>query len=239
MTKVKLDTLATFEGNAKIGDLPKIKASLAKLGQYKPIVVNVGTHTGRPNEILAGNNTFAAARELGWEEIEIHTVDVSQEEAVEINVLDNKLSELGTYDEKALAEQLTSLADFEITGYSSEEMDKLLRNTSLMADTFLSGMNSGIDTTQPAPPPAAAPAATFSSGDTVTQAAVATDSPAPAQQLQQPPAPPVDDTVYFTISYTVTGPQRDVIQTAIKRAQAATGAATSALALVDVAAAYK
>jgi hypothetical protein len=76
---VAISDLVPYHRNPRTGDLPAIVESLRVNGQYKAIVVNRGTHTGRPNEILAGNHTFAAAKELGWEEIAATWVDVDEE----------------------------------------------------------------------------------------------------------------------------------------------------------------
>lgn len=52
-----LTQLNTFHKNPRRGDVEAIKGSLVANGQYRPIVVNKGTHTGRPFEVLAGNRT--------------------------------------------------------------------------------------------------------------------------------------------------------------------------------------
>jgi hypothetical protein len=72
----KIEELTLFVGNARRGDVPAIAESLAQNGQYKPVVVNVGTTTGRPDEVLVGNHTLLAARSLGWESIDVCYVDV-------------------------------------------------------------------------------------------------------------------------------------------------------------------
>lgn len=63
------DELNPYHANARRGDLAAIARSLETNGQYRPIVVNLGRHTGRPLEVLAGNHTLAAARQLGWTKI--------------------------------------------------------------------------------------------------------------------------------------------------------------------------
>jgi ParB-like chromosome segregation protein Spo0J len=63
--------LRTYQRNPRQCDPTAIARSLAVNGQYRPIVVNKGTYTGRPNEVLAGNHTLIAARDLGWEHIAV------------------------------------------------------------------------------------------------------------------------------------------------------------------------
>ena len=65
--RVPIDSLRPFQKNPRRGDLMAIRASLEAHGQYRPIVVRAGSQ-----EILAGNHTWQAAKELGWEEIARH-----------------------------------------------------------------------------------------------------------------------------------------------------------------------
>lgn len=118
--------LSTFHRNPRRGDVARIAESLAARGQYRPIVVNVGTLTGRPNEVLAGNHTLAAAVSLGWESIEATTVDVDDEGAAQIVLADNRLADLGGYDDEALIAVLQAAGDLEGTGYSSNDLAALL-----------------------------------------------------------------------------------------------------------------
>ena len=79
--QVAVADLNTYHKNPRRGDVDVIAESLRELGQYKPLVVNEGTKTGRPNEVLAGNHTLLAARQLGWDEVEVHFVDYDDIEA--------------------------------------------------------------------------------------------------------------------------------------------------------------
>src|SRR5258708_1950419 len=91
------DALAPYEKNPRQGAVRAIAESLSERGQYRPIVVNEGTLTGRPLEVLAGNHTLAAALALGWPSIEATTVDVDDAEAARIVLADNRLADLGSY----------------------------------------------------------------------------------------------------------------------------------------------
>lgn len=124
--RVNVDDLYTFEKNPRRGNIAKIADSLRVRGQYRPIVVNRGTHTGRDMEVLAGNHTLLAARSLGWSHIDCGIVDVDEQTARQIVLADNRLSDLGGYDDETLAELLDSLDDFTGTGYSSDDLDALL-----------------------------------------------------------------------------------------------------------------
>jgi len=122
---VDLAVLTPHPENARHGDIPRIKASLRKLGQYRAIVVNVGTYTHRPMEILAGHHLVQAARELGWDRVAITTVDVNNDTAKRIMLADNRTSDLATYDDRLLVELLGSLGDLDGTGYDPGDLEAL------------------------------------------------------------------------------------------------------------------
>lgn len=121
-----LDELHQYHRNPRRGDVGAIAESLKRRGQYRPIVVNLGSKTGRPMEILAGNHTWAAARLLGWESIQATTVDVDDDGAAQIVLADNKLADLGTYDDEDLAAVLQSVSDLSGTGFSDADVAALL-----------------------------------------------------------------------------------------------------------------
>lgn len=58
----KISDLSTYHKNPRRGDVDAIAESLKARGQYRPIVVNIGTHASHDYEILAGNHTYLAAR---------------------------------------------------------------------------------------------------------------------------------------------------------------------------------
>lgn len=123
--------LATFHANPRVGDLDAIAASLRVNGQYKPIVVNLGTKTGRPLEVLAGNHTLLAARQLGWRHIEAVTVDVDDVAAMRIVAADNRLGDLGGYDDQLLADLLGELPDLDGSGFDEDSYQQLLDDLDL------------------------------------------------------------------------------------------------------------
>lgn len=120
------DELTPYHRNPRRGDLPAIMDSLRVNGQYRPIVVNLGRQTGRPLEVLAGNHTLAAARELGWTQITATTIDVDDQQAARIVAADNRTADLGDYDTDQLTSLLRGLDDLEGTGYTDDDLDALL-----------------------------------------------------------------------------------------------------------------
>ena len=105
---VEINLLREFEGNPRKGNVAKLVESLKTNGQYKPIVVQKST-----NQILAGNHLWKAAKELNWQLIDVVYADVDDEAAKKIVAADNRLGELGTYDEQALLDLFTMHEHFE------------------------------------------------------------------------------------------------------------------------------
>ncbi|WP_051853170.1 ParB/RepB/Spo0J family partition protein [Streptomyces aureocirculatus] len=128
---VPVDELSPYHRNPRTGDVDSISESLSTHGQYRAIVVNRGTSTGRPNEILAGNHTYKAAKQLGWGEIAVTWLDVDDEAAAKIVVVDNRTSDLAGYDTLLLADILQDLPDLKGTGYDQDQLDQLLDETAL------------------------------------------------------------------------------------------------------------
>lgn len=118
---VPLDTLTPFPGNPRVGNRDLIKRSLETHGQYRPLVVQQGT-----DYILAGNNTFYAAQDLGWDSIAVHRLDVDDERAKKIVAVDNRANDVATYDDRLLAEFLADLPDLDGTGYDPGDLDALI-----------------------------------------------------------------------------------------------------------------
>lgn len=129
---VQIAALHPHPSNPRQGNVQMIKDSLEELGQYRPIVVNRGSKTGRPNEILAGHHLVLAAAELGWSTVDAVLVDVGELTATKILLADNRTSDMATYDDRLLAELLASIReDLQGTGYTEEDlaaMERLLED---------------------------------------------------------------------------------------------------------------
>lgn len=108
--------------NARRGDVEAIGESLRENTQYKPIVVREDT-----GEILVGNHTWRAAKELGWDEIAVLRVAVADDaQAERIKLADNRTADLAGYDTAELVAQLESLEGLAGTGYSLDDLDDLI-----------------------------------------------------------------------------------------------------------------
>lgn len=119
--KVPVTGLKPYGENPRRGNIDVIVESLTHHGQYRPIVVRAKTF-----EVLAGNHTLAAAKELGWTEIAATFVDVTDDEAARIVLVDNRSADLGTYDDEVLAQLLSNLPDLDGTGFDADDLATLL-----------------------------------------------------------------------------------------------------------------
>ena len=114
-------------------NLDAIKASLARFGQQKPIVVDAD------GIVRAGNGTLMAAKALGWDEIEIVRTNLRGAEATAYAIADNRTAELAEWDEGALAEQLAALqiddeALAEATGFDASEIERMALPVDVVED---------------------------------------------------------------------------------------------------------
>lgn len=120
-----LSDLNTYHKNPRRGDVDAIAESLRKRGQYRPIVVNIGSHASHDYEILAGNHTYLAAKKLGWKTIQATTVDVDDDQAAQIVLADNRLADLGGYDDETLSALLSDVSSLDGLGWSQDDVDEL------------------------------------------------------------------------------------------------------------------
>ena len=98
-----------------------IKASLARFGQQKPIVLD------SRDIVRAGNGTLEAAKELGWKEIDCVYSDLEGSEMTAFAIADNRTAELAEWDNENLGLQLESfdeeLRQIVFEDYDFKELD--------------------------------------------------------------------------------------------------------------------
>lgn len=99
-----------------------IKRSLMAFGQRSPIVVN------QRLEVLKGNGTLVAARELGWAEIFIVQANLTPEQEKAYKIADNKTGDLSSWDLPKLSETMKQLSEEmrEATGFQDYELKPLI-----------------------------------------------------------------------------------------------------------------
>lgn len=127
IVRLSVDELLADPANCRKHDrhnLDTIKASLAKFGQQKPIVVGVD------NVVIAGNGTLVAANELAWTHLECVRSKLTGAEAMAYAIADNRTAELASWDFESLAtayQGFTSEAfDIASIGFASEEIAHFL-----------------------------------------------------------------------------------------------------------------
>jgi ParB-like chromosome segregation protein Spo0J len=124
---VPVGDLSELPGNPRRGDVEAVKRSYATFGQRKPIVgrrMDDGTSV-----VVAGNHQLKAARELGWSHIAVVWADdLTDDEAKAFALADNRVAELGGYDDESLTRLLEEVAEdsalLAATGYTTEDVER-------------------------------------------------------------------------------------------------------------------
>ena len=127
IVKMKISDLIEFPNNVRVHtkrNLDALKKSLEEFGQVKNIIVQKST-----NYIVAGNGLYQAAKALGWDEITCNVIDIEDDKAKALCILDNRSGDLSQMDEKNLLDMLKDFdADMlDLTGYNDKELDKMLQ----------------------------------------------------------------------------------------------------------------
>jgi DNA modification methylase len=123
-----LERLEPYARNAKThgeDQVAKIAASMAQFGWTVPVLV------AGDGEVIAGHGRILAATHLGLTEAPVIVLDhLTEAERRAYRIADNKLTELGAWDEALLAGELQELLaedfDLSIVGFSDAELDALL-----------------------------------------------------------------------------------------------------------------
>lgn len=124
----KVSDLSNDPANArKHGEknIATIVASLRRFGQQKPLVVDSS------GVVRAGNGTLEAARQLGWDTIQIVRTELTSSDAIAYAIADNRTSELAEWDNDILAAQLQGLLTedeelLDAAGFDEAELATLL-----------------------------------------------------------------------------------------------------------------
>lgn len=127
LTKLSLSELHPDPENPRIHDERNLKIimdGLGRFGQYRPYVVQK-----QGMVIRVGNGMHEAMTRLNWAEpVDCVILDLTDDLGRTLSILDNRASELSSFDDVQMAEQLAKLDDAVRTfcGFSSEEIDRLL-----------------------------------------------------------------------------------------------------------------
>lgn len=133
---VKLADLKAPEKNVRKHPQKQIEEmirSVQMFGQIRPMVID---ETGT---ILVGNGLKEALDRMGVEEAEAYRVTgLSESEKIKLMMADNKVFQLGLDDMVNIEEIMSSLEDFDITGFDEGTLDALYGDISVAVDTAMS-----------------------------------------------------------------------------------------------------
>ncbi len=123
--RIAIADLVEDPANARTHDaknLRAIKGSLKRFGQQKPIVIDA------KGVVIAGNGTLAAAREIGWTDIDVVRTTLAGAEAIAYAISDNRAGELAGWDDIVLGKALAALDadgwDLTDIGWDDGDWDK-------------------------------------------------------------------------------------------------------------------
>src|SRR6056297_2136488 len=124
-----LDRLRPYAQNARThsdDQVAQLAGSLAEFGWTVPCLV------AEDGELIAGHGGVLAAERLGLTEAPVIVLGhLTEDQRRAYRIADNKLTELGGWDEDVLAREFRDLiaADFDVslTGFGDDEMDAMLR----------------------------------------------------------------------------------------------------------------
>lgn len=129
----KIDSLKYDPTNVRLHtdrNIDAIKASYRRFGQQRPILI------AEDGTVVAGNAQLAAAKALGWEEIQVQVTSLTDVQEIKAYAIaDNRTHEFGEWDFDGLSEQLKDLQevpdfDFESVGFDEKEMDRIFAKVS-------------------------------------------------------------------------------------------------------------
>lgn len=87
----------------------QIARSIEAFGFNVPVLVDGS------DQVVAGHGRLLACRELGWTEIPVISLKhLSPEQARAFLIADNRLTEIATWDDQLLAEQLKALSEVDL-----------------------------------------------------------------------------------------------------------------------------
>ena len=128
--KISIEKLKPAEYNPRKDLKPedeeyqKIKKSLIEFGYVAPVIVNSDM------TVIGGHQRLKVLKELGYTEIECNVVDLDKAKEKALNIALNKIT--GEWDNTKLEELLAELKetdiDMDMTGFSFDEVDNMLKD---------------------------------------------------------------------------------------------------------------
>jgi DNA modification methylase len=123
----RIDELKLDPGNPRRHNAKQVRQIANSIDTFG---FNVPVLRDRDGNVIAGHARLLAAKELGWSEVPTLCLDhLSRAQARAFMIADNRLTEIATWDDRLLAQQLKDLSllglDFslELTGFEMPEID--------------------------------------------------------------------------------------------------------------------
>lgn len=129
LKKIKLSDIKPYSLNARDNNKYAVQAvveSIKRYGYTNPIIVD------EKNVIIAGHTRYLALKELNFDEVEVIVSKMSEDEAKEYRIIDNKTNELSQWDEKNLQFELR---EFEQRDYAQELFPEIKDNIKIQDTT--------------------------------------------------------------------------------------------------------
>ena len=117
--------LVPWDKNPRKNDdaVDSVAESIRRFGFGAPIVAN-----RRDGTIIAGHTRLRAAVKLGLAEVPVRFLDLAPEDAHALSLADNRLGEIATWDDAALAEIIggISAADIQMVGFTDDDVKRVM-----------------------------------------------------------------------------------------------------------------
>lgn len=134
---VSVDKLTPWEDNPRRNEaaVPEVMASIRRFGFATPIVARDAN-----GEVIAGHTRLEAARRLGLDRVPVRFMDLDPADAHLLALADNKVGEIASWDDEALAGVLReldadgALAGIEGLGFDQAEIDMVLDGAMAVGD---------------------------------------------------------------------------------------------------------
>lgn len=136
---LKLSQIISDPMNSRVHDIHNIeviKKSLSRFGQYRPFVIQKSTMY-----IRVGNGMYQAMVQLAKEqqkplnqlEVKCIVLDITNQEANTLSVLDNKSSDLSYNDNAKLGQIFKQMSqqNLQLTGFSNQQISKILQSVNI------------------------------------------------------------------------------------------------------------
>lgn len=115
--EISINDVIPYENNPRKNDgaVEAVANSIREFGFRVPIIID------RENVIIAGHTRLKAAEQLGLEKVPVvRADDLTEEQVRAFRLADNKVGEIAGWDFEMLADELTELEGFDMSGFGFE-----------------------------------------------------------------------------------------------------------------------